>query len=147
MCPGLSQHKIWTIAFTWLEANALTASEGLHPLGEDGFYARVMEYSLKTRDTARYESHRQTIDVQFTISGGEGIEIAASEDLAPLNDYSPEKEVEHFVTPSRGVAMIDNLAGRFTILFPGEAHLPQLAIRSHQSVRKVVVKIPVKLVQ
>jgi YhcH/YjgK/YiaL family protein len=145
--PGLTQHRVWATAFAWLENHAATATEGFHPLGEEGFYARVRSYPLKTRETARYEAHRQTIDVQFTVEGGEGIELAAPAELTPLHDYSAEKEVEHFATPAHGVALVENLAGRFTVLFPGEPHLPQLQIRSLTAVRKVVVKIPAALVQ
>jgi len=145
--PSLAQHRVWAIAFAWLEAQGATAPEGIHPLGEEGFYARVMSYPLKSRDAARYEAHRHTVDVQFTVDGGEGIELSAPEELVPLHDYSAEKEVEHYATPPQGVAMVENLAGRFTVLFPGEPHLPQLKIRSFAAVRKVVVKIPIGLVQ
>lgn len=144
--PGLVGHPIWQAAFVWLESKAAHAPEGIHPLGSEGFYARVMSYALKPRETARYEAHRQTIDVQFTVEGGEGIELAAPEDLVPLHDYSAEKEVEHFATPLRGVALVENLAGRFTILFPGEPHLPQLRVRGLEAVKKVVIKIPVALI-
>lgn len=145
--PGLAQHRIWALAFAWLESHAATATEGLHPLGEPGFYARVMSYPLKSREVARYEAHRQTIDVQYTVEGGEGIELAVPAELTPLHDYSAEKEVEHFATPPCGVALLENLAGRFTVLLPGEPHLPQLQIRSYAAVRKVVIKIPAALVQ
>ena len=143
---GLAGHPIWQTAFDWLETSAREAAEGIHPLGSEGFFARVMSYPLKSREVARYELHRHTIDVQYTLEGAERIELAAADQLTPLNDYSEAKEVEHFVTPLRGRAQVDNLPGCFTILFPGEAHMPQLEVPDFKSVRKVVVKIPARLV-
>lgn len=144
--PGLAEHPIWSTAFAWLETTAASASEGIHPLGEEGFYARVMSYATKSRETARYEMHRLTIDIQFTLKGGEGIEVTPVEELIPLNDYNPTKEVEHFQTPTRSVGFVENREGRFTILFPGEPHMPQLRLADSESVTKVVIKIPHHLV-
>lgn len=144
--PGLAGHEIWKTSFLWLETSAATAAEGIHPLGAEGFLARVMGYPLKTRESARYEMHRRTIDIQYTLEGAEGIEMAPVSGLTPLGDYSEAKEVEHFATPGAGQARVDNSAGWFTILFPGEPHMPQLQVPGHSSVRKVVIKIPVALV-
>jgi YhcH/YjgK/YiaL family protein len=144
--PGFAQNEIWKTAFTWLEKSASSAAEGYHPLGKDGFVARVMGYPTKTRDQARYEMHREHIDIQYTIEGGEFIEIAARDSLTPLNDYAPANDVEFFLTPSRGAARVDNLPGYFTVLFAGEPHMPQLVIPEIATVRKVVIKIPVRLV-
>lgn len=146
LSPGLAAHAVWKTSFAWLEAAAPTASEGIHPLGSDGFFARVMGYPLKTRDAARYEMHRRTIDIQYTLEGAEGIELAPVERLISLQDYNDAKEVEHFQSPAAGQALVENLTGRFTILFPGEPHMPQLQVPGFTSVRKVVIKVPIALV-
>ena len=145
--PGFAQNEFWAKSFTWLETAAAGASEGIHPLGPDDFFARVMGYPLKTREQARYEMHRQTIDIQYTLEGREGIEIAAREALTPMNDYVEAKDAEHLVTPAAGQARVDNLKGFFTVLFPGEPHMPQLTIPGITAVRKVVVKLPARLVK
>ncbi|MBL9175248.1 MAG: YhcH/YjgK/YiaL family protein [Verrucomicrobiales bacterium] len=144
--PGLSSHAIWSTAFQWLETKAATAPEGDHPLGQDGFFARVMAYPTKDRPQAKYEMHRKTIDIQYTVEGAEGIEVTDTSRLVALNNYSEAAEVEHFETPSLGNVRVDNLAGWFTILFAGEPHMPQLRADGAPSVRKVVVKIPAHLV-
>jgi YhcH/YjgK/YiaL family protein len=105
-----------------------------------------MSYPLKTRNQGRYESHHHTIDLQYTIEGGEGIEVANLAALQSLGNYSEEKDVEHFHMPPSGSARVENMAGRFTILFPGEPHMPQLLTGEHTFVRKLVVKIPGRLV-
>lgn len=143
---GLPESGIWHEAFLWMEQHASSASEALQPVGTGGAFVRVMSYPLKTREEARYESHRHTIDVQYSIEGGEGIEIASLSALESLGDYSEQKDVEHFKLPNSAIARVENLAGRFTVLFPGEPHLPQLLTGDHKSVRKLVVKIPTHLI-
>lgn len=144
--PGLATHPIWSASFQWLERSAATAPEGDHPLGAPGFLARVMSYPLKTRAEARYESHRRTIDIQYTLEGGEGIEFTDPALLTCQNDYNETKEVEHFATPATGQVLVSNVAGRFSLILPGEPHMPQLVLPGHSRVRKVVIKIPAALV-
>jgi YhcH/YjgK/YiaL family protein len=145
--PGISTHPAFITAFEWIEANAATAADGFHQLGQEGFYVRVMGYGLKNREEAKYENHRNTIDLQFTIEGAEGIEIAPIGNLTPKNNYSEEKDVEHFETPAPAQrnGTIFNLKNYFTILVPGEPHMPQLKVDGYSEVKKLVVKIPAAL--
>ncbi len=129
-------------AFEWLENNKNNTEEGIYSLGEDGFYARIMSYSLKSREKARFEAHRHTIDLQYTISGAEMIEIAPTESLQPLNDYDEGADAEHFATPEHPHALVTNAAGFFTVLFPDDAHMPKLQVPGSDFVTKLVIKIP-----
>jgi YhcH/YjgK/YiaL family protein len=144
--PGVAAHPVWSQAFIWLETQAQSAPLGYHELGQKGFLARVMEYPLKSRNLARFEMHRHTIDIQYTLVGGEGIEIASAQKLRPRNDYAEAKDVEFFDTPGEQQSRVDNLEGFFTVLFAGEPHMPQLEIPGIKAVRKVVIKVPVPLV-
>jgi biofilm protein TabA len=144
--PGFASHPIWSKAFRWFEEASNAAADGYHQVGLNGFLARVMEYPLKSRDEARYEAHRHTIDIQYTIQGAEGIEISPVQSLSSRNDYALEKDVEHFETPARGLAVVENRSGMFTVLFPEDAHMPQLLIPGCTEVKKVVIKIPMSLV-
>ncbi|OGV69573.1 MAG: hypothetical protein A2283_02085 [Lentisphaerae bacterium RIFOXYA12_FULL_48_11] len=143
----MASHKAWKTAFSWLETHASTADEGIHTLYCDGFHAKVMSYDLIPRELAKFESHRETIDIQFTVAGAEGIEISTPESLASLNDYDPVKEVEHFKTPDTIHGWVNNCQGYFTILFAGEPHMPKLMVPGNKSVKKVVIKLPVKILQ
>ncbi|MDD2237676.1 MAG: YhcH/YjgK/YiaL family protein [Kiritimatiellae bacterium] len=134
--------KMWETALKWLENNQNNTQEGLYPLGEDGFYARIMSYSLKSRENARFEAHRHTIDLQYTISGAEGIEIAPTEALNPQNDYDEASDAKHFEKPAFPHAFVTNSTGFFTILYPEDAHMPKLDVPGVDSVVKLVIKIP-----
>lgn len=143
---GLAMHPVWQSAFHWLEACPTCPADGIYPLGQDGFFARVMSYALKARDAARYENHRHTIDIQYTIQGAEQIEMAPLDLLTSLGDYSSEKDAEHYKAPSAGHIVVANRQGWFTVIFPGEPHMPQLRAPGADCVQKVVIKIPEKLV-
>jgi biofilm protein TabA len=144
--PGLFNHIVWEEAFKWIEANASGAELGIYSLTTPNSFVRVMEYDLKERGQARYESHLHTIDIQYTIQGGEGIEVLPVDELTPDGDYLKEKDFQHYKLVENSVALIENLKGYFCILFPQDGHMPQLRISGCEKVRKLVVKIPVAAV-
>jgi YhcH/YjgK/YiaL family protein len=143
--PGFSKHPVWTEAFEWIEAYAATAELGFHELNAEGAKVRVMEYDLKERGEARYENHKQTIDLQFTIEGAEGIEIHPTEQLIPSGDYLADKDFQFYEPIGKGTHRVDNLKGSFCVLYPQDGHMPQLFVNGHSNVRKLVVKIPIAL--
>ena len=140
--PGLATHPVWAAAFTWIEANATDAPDGWMDLDDGGLRIGVMAYATKSRDTACYESHQQTIDIQYTISGSEKIEVIPTERLTPKGDYDAENDGQLYETPEAGEVEVVNAPGRFCILFPEDAHMPQLRAPEHTEVRKLVVKVP-----
>jgi len=141
--PGFSGHPVWEEAFHWIEEYANSADEGIYPLTPQNCFVRVMAYDLKERGAARYEGHRNTIDLQFTIQGSEGIEIMPVDELTPEGDYLKEKDCQFYKLAERGAGLVDNLKGYFCVLFPHDGHMPKLKVGSHERVRKLVVKIPV----
>lgn len=142
-----SDSPVWRSAFEWIEAKAGSAEEGYHYDFPDGkMFARVMSYSLKNRDAARYEHHIHTIDLQYTISGAEGIEYSPLHLLKNEGEYLQEKDFQFLQTPAKTYGRIDNHAGHFCVLWPQDAHMPQLRVDGFEHVRKVVVKIPIDLV-
>ncbi len=109
-------------------------------------FVRVMSYELRARNDARYEHHKHTVDLQYTIRGAEGIEYTPLDLLAPEGDYLSDKDFQFLKTPASGYGRIDNHEGQFCVLWPNDGHMPQLAVEGFTSVRKLVVKIPVTLV-
>lgn len=142
MLPGLASHPVWKAAFEWIESKATTAEEGIFDLGVGEATVRVMEYGTKVREDARYEAHRETIDLQYTIQGAEGIEILPTGQLSSDGEYDAVKDFQFYETPAIGEARVDNVEGRFTILYPQDGHMPQLRVGDIPKVRKLVVKVP-----
>ena len=145
--PGFARHPVWTEAFEWIERNAAGSGEGFFPLESEGCLVRVMSYPLKGDDEAKWESHRHTIDLQYTIDGAEGIRVHPVGGLEPQGEYIEEKDFQYHEAPAAESAMVKNLAGHFCVLFPQDAHQPQLHLDGYEAVRKLVVKIPVAAVQ
>lgn len=133
---------IWTDVFTWLEKNWSNLPLGDQPLPFGGCIVRVMEYGLKSRNEARFESHLHTIDLQITLEGAEGIEWMPVSKLEVQGEYKPEKDFQFYQTPAAVAGRIDNLVGNYCVLFPGDGHMPQLTVDDIDKVKKLVVKIP-----
>lgn len=119
-----------------------SAPNGRIDITED-CYAIVSGYETASRDNKEYESHRKYIDVQMLIAGEEYIEIAPIDKLRVSKEYSAEKDVMFFSNDVAG----DNLVlepGKAVILMPDCGHMPGVACNEPKTVKKVVVKIPVK---
>ena len=145
--PGVTEQPVWKAAFEWIEANAETADIGKYDLGVGDAFVRVMEYDLKERGEARYESHLVTIDLQYTIKGAEGIEMQPVELLEANGDYLPENDFQFYHPIGKGRHRVDNVTGNFCILYPQDGHMPQLYVNGFTHVRKLVAKIPVNSIQ
>lgn len=144
--PGMVDHPVWFTAFNWIEDHAASAGLGFHELGIDGVKVRVMEYDLKERDFAKWEAHRKTIDLQYTIEGAEGIEVNPVSCLESKGDYVIEKDAQYFHQVGKARHRVNNVAGNFCILLPQDGHMPQLSVNGYTHVKKLVVKIPVSAV-
>lgn len=144
---GLAHCELLNEAFEWIQKNASSAELGFHTLEDSKCLVRVMEYALKDRVDANFEHHRETIDLQVTIDGNEGIEWAPLDECKLKGDYAEEKDFQFLETPERKYSFLENRAGFFTILFPQDAHQPQRKTSDCDFVRKLVVKIPTKLVK
>lgn len=141
--PTFASSSVWSEAFEWIEKHAADSKEGVFPLSHEGCYVRVMSYPLKSREEANYESHRETIDLQYTIAGAEGIECRHISELTTKGKYIAERDFQYYETPESGVAWVKNITGNFCVLFPEDGHQPQRAVAGYEEVRKLVVKIPV----
>ena len=88
--PFLATHPVWRMAFEWIKTKSGQASEGQHQdFPDTRMFARVMEYSLKPREEARYENHR------FTVEGARGRHQAAEDFLVSDVDTVEVAEGQH----------------------------------------------------
>ncbi len=106
-------------------------------------YASVQEYNSKLEADAKFEGHRNYIDIQFVISGVEIIKVADIAGMTPKNDYNPEKDVEFYEKNADASALVVN-AGEYAILFPHDIHMPGVSRQETPApVKKIVVKVKV----
>lgn len=130
--------------FTWVEKNIdkLSICDYNLPFGD--CFAKVMEYDLREREQARFESHKKNIDLQISLINGEGIEWAPVSQLKKDQEYDVNTDFQFYEIPKNEFGFIKNRVGIFTLLFPEDGHQPQRIIDNFSWVRKLVVKIPQK---
>jgi YhcH/YjgK/YiaL family protein len=117
-----------------------TVPDGRHPIDGDRMYALVQSYTTKPPEQGTWEAHRRCMDLQFVVEGGEQIGYLPPGRIAE-GEYDAARDV---ATVPGGAADGDRLTvrtGDFMLIWPGEVHMPGLAIGPPATVRKVVVKI------
>ncbi|MGD9971481.1 MAG: YhcH/YjgK/YiaL family protein [Desulfatirhabdiaceae bacterium] len=127
---------------------------GLSPLSEENnrieidgenMYAAIMSYQTCDPRDSILEAHDVYIDIQMSLVNAEAIDWYPRSGLEVHTAYDPAKERTLFHRPAGPApARVANLPGRFTVLFPQDAHMPKLMTgTSSELVKKVVVKLNV----
>ena len=103
----------------------------------------MQAYATKPADQAKFETHRQYIDIQFIQSGRETMLWAPLAALTQvIQPYIAEKDVIFYATPPH-MTPINFGPGQFVIFFPTDGHAGGLECEGPSEVRKVVIKVRV----
>lgn len=118
-------------------------SLGKHVLS-DSIYANVETYETKLLNNGKFEAHKDYIDIQILLKGQEQIFIAPQNGLTVSEPYDAKRDIE-FYSDDISFSQSVKLDGtNFVMLFPHEAHAPQISIDEKvENVLKVVVKIKI----
>ena len=128
------------LAFDFLHGTGpRSAASGTLEIEGRRVYAIVQEYASLDRTQGTREAHRRHIDLQYVVAGRERIGYANVSRLTP-GLYDPEKD---FLPLSGEGDFLTLGPGDFMLLFPEDAHMPRVAVKAPEMVRKVVVKIAV----
>ncbi|MHB1035641.1 MAG: YhcH/YjgK/YiaL family protein [Pirellulales bacterium] len=114
--------------------------DGRYELDGDRLFAMVQRYVTRPPSAAKWEAHRQYVDVQYVVEGVERIGYAPLVDGLPVVEaYDAAKDLAFF---DAGGDLVTVRAGSFAIFTPQDLHAPGLAAESSgpAEVRKVVVK-------
>lgn len=115
---------------------------GKYGLGGDN-YANVELYSTKSLADAKYEAHEKYIDIQILLSGCEKIYYSEKDTLTFDIPYDSQRDIAFYKEAVEG-NYIELNGSNFVVLFPHEAHAPQVQSgNTSEQVLKVVVKIKV----
>jgi YhcH/YjgK/YiaL family protein len=107
-------------------------------------YALYQAYdTAPAGEVIRFEAHQQYIDIQFVLSGEEGMAWTAVENVQNATAYNPEKDVWHGTLPAGESTLVRVPAGSAAIFFPEDAHAPKLACAAVGPVQKIVMKVKV----
>lgn len=136
---------VWAEVLDWVRQNAHSADLGRHEIRGDAVFVSVQSYSTKHREECRFESHRQYVDLQYVIEGTEGIDYCPAASLTPDGEFQPEKDVQLYLPPKDVFCTLPISGNHFCVLFPEDAHRPQVAVAAPREIRKLVVKVEVGL--
>lgn len=118
-----------------------SSPDGLHPIQGAAAYCLVMEYPTKPPSACRIEGHRNYVDIQFSLSGAEGIDVFSPIDVERDGEYDVEKDVEFYTSENAPTISTTNKVGFFTLLRPHDLHRPQVIVEPKGGVRKAVIKV------
>jgi YhcH/YjgK/YiaL family protein len=115
-------------------------ADGKYPVDEDRMFALVQRYTSKPRSEGRWEAHRKYIDLQVVFAGIEEIGYVSNNQLT-AEPYDEAKDLIWLAgTAGQWVTLP---TGHFTLLWPGDAHMPGIQVGGPSEVLKVVVKIAI----
>ena len=136
MMPGIAE------GLRFIRSATLDLQLGRHELPHN-CYANVDEYCTKVQSPVGFEAHREYIDIQFLLSGEERILVRPLAELRCTTPYDAHRDVAFFAHEEPATEVVLG-KGRFVILFPDEAHEPQLCLAEPRDVKKIVVKVKCK---
>lgn len=133
----------WDKAFTFLKNSDLNALESKrHDIDGNNVYAIRSEYLTKNAEDARFEAHKNYVDIQYVISGSEQISSAPVSMLdSVLVAYDTAKDCE-FMTVKKFDSYIAT-PDKFFVYFPSDLHRPGVKIDENTPVKKIVVKVKI----
>jgi len=135
---GLSSRLDQAIDFM-MTNDLMTLPLGRIDIDGDNLYANRMQYTASAiSNDKNFEIHQRYIDIQVIVSGHEGIALAPMDVLTKVEDL-PDNDITFYAgRPDHIVMMRENT---FMLLYPGEAHMPGLAIDDQAVVDKIVFKV------
>ncbi len=138
-----SNAPAWRTAFEYLLALTPDALESdMAPIAGKDVMARIMSYPTRTPEEALIEAHDRYVDIQMSLVNCEAIDWFPRSTLEVATPYNDVTDAVLFRRPGPAPIRVPNLPGQFTVLFPNDAHMPQLIAGSApEIVKKVVVKL------
>ncbi|MFH1798047.1 MAG: YhcH/YjgK/YiaL family protein [Candidatus Omnitrophota bacterium] len=106
--------------------------------GQD-VYASHQVYKTKLVKEARFEVHREYIDLQYVWAGRELITITGMDNLTVPSPYDKQKDIQFF--EYFAAASLVMKEGMLAVFYPQDAHAPGISLKQRQLVRKTVVKV------
>lgn len=108
---------------------------------DDKTYVNINTYETKPHESCFPEAHRRYIDIQLLLSGQERLDFANIEEMSVKEEYDEERDVMFFDIPER-MNSVYLEKGNFALLYPHDAHRPQMMTScGRECVKKVVVKL------
>jgi YhcH/YjgK/YiaL family protein len=102
--------------------------------------AIVSEYKTAEKFERGYEAHKHVIDIQYPIIGLERVKWSPLDNMSIKTPYNEQKDCGYYADPSQET-YVDIGNGIFAIMFPNDAHCPQLFVNKPELIKKITIKI------
>ncbi len=131
---------LWDALFAWLKDTDLNAIEaGKHVIVPNRLWVNILEYTPKSAEDTKIESHENFIDLQYTFVGNELMGLAGH--VIPTGAYDPVKDKTNYTTDEE-ISYVPARNDTFFLYFPKDMHQPSVrACENAGPSRKVVGKI------
>jgi YhcH/YjgK/YiaL family protein len=126
--------------FDWLRQCAAVEPGTKVDFDGDKLFARALRQDTGARDQFRWETHRDYIDLQYIVGGGEIIEWTPAADLRTDAPYDAATDFQFYAAAPARVELSMS-AGLFVFLFPEDGHKPLVSNGRDAFVHKVIAKI------
>ena len=126
------------LAMEFLLAHPDGISEDRIDINEDVYVLRK-QYNSKNQDDCKWEAHKEFIDVQYVAHGSEcmGWGPRGAFDVV---EYKEAKDFIHLTGEGNFFPLKDKM---FMILFPEDAHMPNVKLGESCPIEKIIVKVRV----
>ncbi|MGA0093625.1 MAG: YhcH/YjgK/YiaL family protein [Chthoniobacterales bacterium] len=106
----------------------------------DKLFAKTLRQDTGSREAFRWEAHREYVDLQYILGGGEIIEWAPAAKLVPDGAYDAKTDFQ-FYAPAEADVLLPMTDGLFVFLFPTDGHKPLVSNGADRHVHKIIAKI------
>ena len=99
----------------------------------------IQQGTTKAAQGQLLEAHREFLDIQYIVRGGETMGWAPIEKLELAKEYNDAKDVWHF---AGDCDLVDIRPGYCYVVYPEDAHAPGVHREAVKEYSKIVVKLP-----
>ena len=100
----------------------------------------VQANTTKCAEGGLLEAHKNFLDIQYILEGGETMGWAPIATLTQAKEYNETKDVWHFDGERD---FVDIRPGYCYVVYPEDAHQPGVHLDEPKEFKKIVVKLPV----
>jgi len=143
-CAGLYVRSLEPLkkAIEFVRQVPADLAKGKIPIDGEAMFASINTYATKSPEELSFEAHRKYIDVQIVLKGRERIDVTQRTDLPVRQAYAENTDVMFYDPPTNFTSLFVE-PGQFVVLYPHDAHRPNITADVPTEVRKLVVKIRV----
>ena len=113
---------------------------GKYDVDGENVYLMIQEPEFRAPADAQFEAHRRYADIQLALADGETIACLPVEQVEKWMPFDVEKDIGFSDVDEKGI-LLPLTKGMFMILFPQDAHMPNLKCGTAAKGRKAVVKV------